>query len=447
MWGSINDVIVRFLWEKDLSSYSRHGVFAVKLLRLLYVALQEISGGQLTLRAMSLVYTTLLSLAPLIAVSFSVLKAFGAHHQVRPLLLNFFEPIGPKGEELTNRIIGFVENINVGVLGTIGLVTLIYTVVTMIQKVEESFNYIWKVNRPRGFLRRFSDYLSVLLIGPVLIFSAMGITASIMSTHVVQKIISLEPFGTAVYIAGAIIPYFIVCAAFTFIYIFIPNVKVQLRSALTGGVFAGILWEASGWAFASFVATSTRYPAIYSGFAIVILFMMWIYLSWLILLTGAAVSFYHQYPQLITPRREPFIVSSRLRERISLLIMFHIGYHFYHNLPPWTLDGLMRHIRLPFQPILEILTLLKGKSLVFETGDDPPLYLPARDIETIPLKEILDAVRTAGEGSYHPSGECISESEIERTLKRIDEAISGALGESTLKSVVLACKSMNQKQM
>jgi len=135
-----------------------------------------------------------------------------------------------------------------GVLGSLGLLMLIYTVFSVIHKVESSFNAIWRINTSRSLVRRFSNYVSVLLIGPVLLFSAVGLTATFMSQTFIQTIISFEPFGTLIRIAGTIAPYIIVCTAFTFFYLFIPNTKVQFKSALTGGIMAGILWEITGWA-------------------------------------------------------------------------------------------------------------------------------------------------------------------------------------------------------
>ncbi len=147
----------------------------LKGIRILYVIVRDLVQGQLTLRAMSLVFTTLLSLVPVIAVSFSVLKAFGVHNQVEPLLFGFLEPLGDKGVEVTNQIIGFVDNIKVGVLGAVGIAMLIYTAVSLIQKVEDTFNYTWHVQRSRSFATRFSSYLSVIIIGPVLVFSSLGV--------------------------------------------------------------------------------------------------------------------------------------------------------------------------------------------------------------------------------------------------------------------------------
>jgi membrane protein len=186
------------IWGDDLRELSSARRLIIVPVRLLIVLTRQLLQGQLNLRAMSLVYTTLLSVVPLLAVSFSVLKGFGVHNQIEPVLTNFLAPLGPRGYELSDNIIGFVENIRVGVLGSLGLVFLLYTVVSLIQKVESTFNYVWQVERLRGLTQRFSSYLSVILIGPVLVFTALGVTATAMNNALVQvsdihKIYTLFP--------------------------------------------------------------------------------------------------------------------------------------------------------------------------------------------------------------------------------------------------------------
>jgi membrane protein len=433
----IQNFFVRGLWDVDLNSLSRYRVFIIKFLRLLYVAVREFTEGHITLRAMGLVYTTLLSIVPLLAVSFSVLKGLGVHNQIEPLLLNFLSPLGTKGEEISTKVIGFVGNIKVGVLGTLGLSMLFYTVISLIQKIESALNAIWKIKKSRSFARRFSDYTSIILIGPVLIFSAMGLTASVMNTRVLQGIISVELFGAAIYLAGKIIPYLLVCAAFTFIYSFVPNIKVKFRSALAGGLFAGILWETTGWAFASFVVSSTKYTAVYSGFAILIMFLIWLYLSWLILLVGAEVSFYHQYPQFLTVKKETLLLSNRLKERLAILVMFLIGDNLYHNRKPWNLDSLLNQLNFPLEPVQDVLTALEDHGFLLQTGDDPPAFLPAKDLENIKLREILSSVRIAEEASYAIEDKFMLNSEVDLIMQKVDSAIDDALADKTLKSLIV----------
>ncbi len=200
------------------------------------------------------------------------------------MLRRFLEPLGDKGAEISQRILGFVENIHVGVLGSLVLAMLIYTVVSLVQKIEGAFNFIWHIRQQRRFIRRFSDYTSVILVGPVLIFAALGITAAVMGGSLIQELITVKPIATLFYYINRLLPYVLACFAFTFIYIFMPTTKVHFSSALIGGLFAGILWETGGWGFVALITSTTKYKAIYSVFAILIVFMIWLYASWLILL-------------------------------------------------------------------------------------------------------------------------------------------------------------------
>jgi len=437
----INTFFRKDLWEIETASLNTYRSFIVKSLRMLNIAAHQFVEEQLTLRAMSLVYTTLLSIVPVLAISFSVLKAFGVHNEVvEPFLLKFLEPMGSKGHEITGRIIGFVDNIKAGVLGSIGIGMLLYTAVSVIQKVENSFNSIWRIKKPRTFYRRLSDYISVLIIGPILIFSALGLTATFMSNTMVQRIISIEPLGTFFYFFAEKTPYFIVIAAFTFLYIFLPNTKVKFTSALTGGTIAGIAWETAGWGFASFIVTSTKYTAVYSGFAIVIMFMIWLYISWLILLAGAQVSFYHQHPHALESRPDTFLLNSKLREQLAFSIMYFIGYNFYHNRHPYTLDALSSLFKLNIDIINDVLELLKQNELIIETAGTPESYLPARDLETITLIELLNAVRIGNRSAISIDNQFHPVSEVERVISSIDNANSDVLADSTLKDMVLSKK-------
>jgi membrane protein len=435
---SIGAVIREHIWRGDLSAMHPWKAWLTQLLRVLYVVTRDLTDGQLTLRAMSLVYTTLLSLVPLLAVSFSVLKGFGVHNQIEPLLLNFLAPLGPKGAEITGYVIGFVENMRVGVLGSLGLGLLLYTVVSLIQKIEQAFNFTWHTVQDRSVMQRFSNYLSVILVGPVLMFTAVGMTASVKSTAVVQRLASIEPFGTAIKMLSQLVPYLLVIAAFTFMYAFIPNARVRLRSALVGGVIAGVAWEASGWGFATFVASSTRYTAIYSGFAILIMFMTWLYLSWLILLLGASIAFYHQRPERLTAERQELRLSSRLKEKLALLVMFVIGRDHYGDRPTWTMEGLATRLGVPMDAISLVIETLERHGMLTRTDGDPPGYVPPRALETIHVKEVLDAVRSAEEGPFLTPDRLPAELPVDELLSHIDQAVRDALEDRTLKQLALS---------
>ncbi len=183
--SSVDQAIKGAILDVDLASLPRWKAWAYGFLRIGYVVVRDLGDGMLTLRAMSLVYTTILSMVPLLAISFSVLKGFGVHNQIEPFLRNVLAPLGEQGLEISTRIIEFVENVQVGVLGFVGFILLFYTVVSLMQKIERAFNFTWHITQSRSFAQRFRDYLSVVVVGPVLVFASIGISGSLMSTSVV----------------------------------------------------------------------------------------------------------------------------------------------------------------------------------------------------------------------------------------------------------------------
>jgi membrane protein len=424
------------IWGGRIGSMSAWKAGMMTLARLLLVLARDLAYGQLTLRATGLVYTTLLSLVPLLALSFSVLKAFGVYNQIDPILLNFLAPLGEKSVDVSKWLIRFIENLNVKVLGSIGLGLLVYTVISLMQKIEESVNFIWHIAQLRSFARRFSAYLSVLLIGPVLIFSAIGVTASILNAAQLRPLLALQPIGGAVYALGQAIPVFFVIGVFVLAYYFGPNTRVRLNAALTGGIAAGLLWQAASWAFAEFARMSTQYAAIYSSFAIFLLFLIWLYLNWLILLLGASIAFYIQHPEyLVLQPGEPRL-SSRMRERVALMLMYLVGKAYQERGPAWTFSSLTQRLDLPSYALQMVLDALEHDGLLVQTGDDPPAYLPSRDIGAITLEELLHTVRAAGEEQYlGPSTVPVPE-EIESVLARVNLAIDGQVRDLTLRNLV-----------
>ncbi len=423
-----------FIWQTPLADQPYWHRQCAYILRLGHVVTRELAAGALTLRAMSLVFTTLLALVPLIAVSFSVLKGFGVHNRIEPLLQGFLAALGPRADEITERIVGFVDNIEVGVLGAVGIGLLLYTTVSLVQKVEEAFNYTWNVSRRRTLVRRFSDYFSVIVIGPVLVFTAMGITATLSSNSVVQALVAIEPFGSMLRLVGRLVPYLLVIAAFTFLYMLIPNTRVRLGPALFGGVVAGVAWESVGRLFAAFVATSTNYTAIYSGFAILLLFMIWLQLSWLILLTGSAIAFYRQHPQqLLAGGRTGVRLSGAQTERLALALMRCVATAWYAGEAAPTRDDLARRLAVPGDAVDAVLDALVDGGLLAPKGDEREGYLPATPPERTPARRVVDVARARGGLAHVLSGDGLPEA---RAMVAVDAALEQALGSMTVADLV-----------
>jgi len=430
--------VVGLVWQTDLSTLPVWSAWPIRLLRIFIAVVRDLREGQLNLRAMSLVYTTLLSMVPLLAISFSVLKGFGVQDQVLPALLNFLEPMGDKGVEIAARIVEFVENVKAGVLGSVGLALLIYTVISLMQKIERAFNYTWHVSQERSFAQRFSGYLSVVLVGPLLVFSSLGLTASIMSASVVESLSAIQPIGAMIRLVSSLVPYLLIVGAFTFVYVFMPNTKVRVGSALVGALVAGVLWDVTGWIFASFVVGSAKYAAIYSAFAALVMFMIWLYLGWLILLVGASIAFYHQHPEYLATRREEMRLSNLVKEKLALLVVHFIGRSHYAGVPKWSAEGLAHRLRMPVNAILTVLQALERGGLLTRTADEPPAYVPARALETTEIKQVLDAIRHADEQSYLNTERMPSRESVDSVMAELDRAAADALDGRTIKDLALA---------
>jgi len=324
-------------------------------------------------------------------------------------------------------------------LGSLGFALLIYTVIALVQKIEAAFNFVWQIERLRSLPQRLSNYLSVITIGPVLIFSAIGVTAAMLNTELAVRLASSEPFGTLLVYAGKLVPYVLVCLAFTIIYVLIPNTRVQFTAALVGGVLAGVLWKFTGWGFATFIASSAKYAAIYSSFAILILLLIWLYLSWLILLVGSQIAYFVQNPRFMTLRRVHFVLSNRMREQLALQIMYLIAYSHYHNRPAWRLEQLIEYLGLPDEPVSRTLDVLVDTGYL--TGLERPdgdEYLPSHAIETVMLDELLAAVRMAGEGRFLSTAQMTSQPAVDALMDEIGAACKSSLAGRTLLSLVEA---------
>ncbi|MDH4081197.1 MAG: YihY/virulence factor BrkB family protein [Nitrospira sp.] len=421
------------LWTKDLSTMSWLQRVGTQVIRLATAVGMEFRHRLLDARAAGLVFTTLLSLVPFLAVMFSVLKAFGVHHVIEPSLAQALEPLGPKGQEITTTIVGFVDNIKIGVLGVVGIGGLFYTTYSLIDKIEQALNAIWQVKQGRSWGRKFSDYLSAVLVGPVLVFSAFGLLASLQNNDLVERLVEMEPFGTLVVWSGELIPFLMLCGVFTFFYKMIPNTNVEIRSALVGGVAAATLWGLAGEAFAKFVVSSAKYSAIYSGFAVVILFLLWLYVGWMIVLIGAQFSFFHQYPSAYLSRLLWEQGTFMFREQLALKVLRALGHHYLKGDRPLRLIELSNEVNLPLSLVEEEVERLVENGFVGRLQEPEGLSL-IKPPELIFVKEVLDSVRNGTPPWIAPHLDSVDP--VTALLRRRDRAVQKELAGETIQSLL-----------
>jgi len=383
------------IW-KDIPGLNKPLKSVQKTLRVAIWTFREIGNGTLQLNAMSLAYITLLSLVPLLAVTFSVLKAFGAHNMIEPTLLALLEPLGEQAPKIAEQVTGFVDSISVGVLGAVGIAVLFYTVINLMQKIEKVFNQIWQVQEVRALSTRFSSYLSVVMVGPVMIFAAGALSTALLTTPVIQNLSEITPFGQLIAWVTSITPILLVVVAFAFLYVFVPNTRVNLQAALIGGLVASVLWHTVGWAFASLVTGSANYSAIYSAFASLVLFMVWLQVAWMIVLLGSLVSYAWQNVEALSPSGDLIRLTPSEREALAIELTAAISRRFEEDQKPPTSQDLAKMFDLSVRVVMDVLRDLERDELIRQTESRPPAWLPARPPSHITLHQIMSSMRQDG---------------------------------------------------
>ncbi len=419
------------LWEMDPDSYRGARRHAVKYLQIMALVMRDFRADQCLLHASALSFTTIMSLVPFFALAFAILKGLGVQNKLEPFIL---EQVSAGSEVIVDRIITYINNTNMTSLGAIGLLALVVTVITLLGNIEEAFNIIWGVKETRSLHRKFSDYLSVLVSAPLLMLAAMSLSTTLQSQTFVQWVIANTYLGDFLLYGIRFVQHLTVWAALVFLYIFIPNTKVRFKSALIGGILAGTLWQLVQWGYIHFQVGAAKYNAIYGTLAVLPIFMVWIYTSWLVVLLGVELVCAHQ--NIRTFRRELRItVSHGLKELLALALLQSITEAYYFGNPPLSVEALAEKLDIPIRVVRELLGILEEAGYLLETAGDAPTYHPARDIEHISVTDVLHTLKNFG-GSCKISKTTREEELLMGILAKADNSATAALAGMTLKDLI-----------
>jgi len=399
----------------------------LRTLRYPYAVLRDLARGDITLRATGLVYTTLLSIIPLVAFAFAILKIFGSKHDLEPVVYEFFRPMGgPIADELSKRVVEFAHKVSTRVAGVVGLAVLGYTLFGTIKKVEDSFNFVWHVDHPRGLGRRILEYLILLIVGPLLLVGFLGLSHAALENSAVQEVAAHARILRHIGIRLA--PYAMVTVFFTGMYMLIPNTRVHWRPALIGALVAGVLWAAVGRIFTEFVVYSVRLQIIYAGFAFIVAALLWTYFGWLILLAGAQLSFYIQNPNYLRFGLWELQLSSLETEQLALRMMYLVARSHLSGEKRWTEARITAELGVPGIPMSRLVAAFQQANLLIVTEHDE--LVPARDIGRITVCEILDAARDQRSGQATLRN--VSIPSVDRLIAALEEARKARCGGLTL---------------
>jgi membrane protein len=440
MWLQFWSVLDRLLFGP--ASVGTHlPAVLLRVLRYPYAVVRDLAHGDINLRAMGLVYTTLLSVVPLIAFAFAVLKGSGAHRDLEPIIYKFFEPMGAAGaHDITQRIMEFANNVSSGIVGSVGFALLIWTLLQTIQKVEDSFNFLWRVEQPRSWARRVAEYLSLLIMGPILLVGFLGLSHATVGRAINTAVTEVPFLQQVTQSLVGLSTYAMVTAIFMVMYMFVPNTRVEWKPALIGAVTAGVIWAAVGKMFTGMVMLSARIMLVYAGFVSIVGALLWTYLGWIILLAGSLLSFYIQNPSYLRIGLQPLRLSCSEMEQLALKTMFLVGRTHVTGGPRWTINRLAAELGLPGIAIAQIGATLEKAGLLIVTEDDE--FSPGRDIGRIMLTEIVEVARnqlsghSATRGLQIPAVERLSENMEKAWRETCDgRTLHDLLDESPLEAV------------
>jgi membrane protein len=430
----------RDLWELNPDAHVGLRRYGMKYLQIMALVVKNFWDDKCLLRASALSFTTILSIVPFFALTFAVLKGFDVQNKVEPYIL---EQVTAGSEELVDKIISYINNTNMTSMGTIGLATLVMTAITLLGNIEEAFNVIWGVRGTRSLHRKFSDYLSVLLSGPLLMLAAISVSTTLQSQAVVRWLIQTSYLGDVLLFFFRLIPYFSVWLALFFLYMLLPNTKVRARSALVGGILAGTVWQVAQWGYLYFQVGVGKYNAIYGTMALLPIFMVWIYTSWLIVLFGVEVVVAHQNIKTFRHEFHTPHISPAMTELLTLSILQEVATSFHFGSPPLTKERLAETLDIPVRLVRELLIQLTESGYLVRSAGELPAYYPSREPEQIAVHDVLASLKGYDNRAWMEQI-AKQESLSHEILSKAHDAVGAALAGLTLKDLIAPGKDASQ---
>jgi membrane protein len=433
------DFFRRRLWQNE--GRGAGGLFAVKCLRVLTLAGRGLLRNQSLVRSSALAYATILGFIPLLALLFAILQAMGLPRLLATYML---EKLAPGSRDFATQILTYIESTKVTSLGVFGVVALLADLVIVMTNVEKAFNKTWQVSRTRPFSRKVSDYLSIFLIFPIVMAVALSISTSFLSLPTLHHLFSefLPPFLFTA--TRWLVTLGLIYLAFIFIYLVMPNARVNFTSALLGGVVGGTIWQGAQWIFIGIQGASTYYNAIYGALYNILFVFIWMFWCWLILLFGTEVAFAHQHLEHLSrqfrrgaPPPEP------VDEYLGLAALVGISTRFLQRQPPLALEELAQILPRGNNLASRVTRLLLACHFIVEVmPPDParsPQFQPSLPLDQITVKEILDCLRQARGAALELALD--DEPRLVCLIKRLVEGPSPAPWQSrTLKELVESCE-------
>ncbi|MBN1478998.1 YihY/virulence factor BrkB family protein [candidate division KSB1 bacterium] len=436
--SSLHQFLTRDIWRQDFSKISTVRKIFYQQIIIGYLVVRSYIEDRLPVRAAALVYSTLLAVFPLLAITFALLRGFDYHLKLEPQLLEWAEPFGEQVTELVPRVIKAISEVDLTLFPILGVAVLIISIFSIVNTIERAFNDIWRIQKLRSIHRRFADLTGVFFFIPLLIIGVPVINTYLQSIPIVHAM-TQNP-GTT-WIIKKSTPLALSLFVFFFLYIVIPNTKVRWDSAFFGALIAGIGWQIANFYFTKFLVLSFQTGfkgALYSSFASLPLLLIWLYLAWTVVLLGAEISYAHQNQSKMTWEVRRTKYSFAFKENISLHILLFIYEKFQRGQTAAGHDEIKDYFHVPERLINEIISILVDLRFIYALDSDEKdsRYTPAMNPEKLTVRDVLSGIRSHGaSAAFEKNGEKIH-SIVERLEKDYNNIMDRSFAARSIKELL-----------
>ncbi len=389
-----NDII----WNTSISDISRGKSFLIRQLRIIVLAARGFMNDRVQLRASALTLYTMLSIIPFVAIAFGIAKGFGLDQRLQELLIKEFQTQPEVLTWILNQAGNAIQDTRGGYIAGVGLIILIWSVMSLLDQIESSFNHIWQIQVSRPWLRKFTDYLAIMLVAPIVLTLSSSITVFV-TTELYSTTASLDFIKPIVGFFIKLAPYLLTWIGLTILFIIMPNTKVKFMPAVVSAIITGTILQLLQWLYIDLQFGISKLSAIYGSFAAIPLFIIWVQSSWIILLLGAELTFANQNLTRYEIEYESLKVSHHQRKALTLVIMKTIVNNFTTGEKAVSSESLSKRLKIPVRLVLDILQDLTDSrlvSMIHEDEHEERLYQPAMDVSKLSVSYILNKLDRKG---------------------------------------------------
>lgn len=427
------DFITTRIWKIRLNKISKRQGALIKQLRVISLAIKRFNNDNCLVSATALTFYTVFSIVPILALIFAIAQGFGYEKNLQAQILKSYSQYASilnNAFVYANQMLSTTKG---GVIASFGIVLLLWSVMKLLISIENIFNVVWEVKRGRTWIRKITDYLTIMMVGPLLLIVSGGITVAIQT-----KIGDIEVLGFASTILAHAIAYLLVVGAFSFLYIVMPNTKVTFKPAFNAAIVSTIFFELLGWAYIKFQIGANQMNAIYGGFAALPLFLIWLQYSWYIVLFGAELAYSYQYVDHYELEEDINNLSVRYKKVISLMIANLVAKRFYNGEPALTVLEISEKLDLPSRLTKNLVQEFEDTGVLAEVkaeDDKISVYQPAVTESKFTVQFVIDSIEKKGVNSL-PINDTAELLHINEFMLQMDKLLDTQAGHALVKDIV-----------